>query len=496
MNTEDINPRDMPPGTKIWGYPRFSPGDNQSIDSQKSAIERLAKQKGWVITRWFIDEGVSGGSTKNRKSFEYMIHLARQKPRQADMIVIWEFSRFARNQTDSQLYRAELRKNGWQLLSMKDDIPPGPMGKIFEALIDWKNEQFLIDLRANTRRGLRYIAEQGCVPNGPIAKGYTIQEKEIGVRKDGVIRMGRHPVIDPDVAPLVIKAFELKAGGAINAIIAEEVGFFKPASGSWHAFFRNRAYIGEFEFDDEIFTNIYPPIINASLFEAVQKCIPPKIERQRRFHPRRKGSSYFLANIAVCGYCNGPAEGKGVGKYRYYICAGHNINKANCPSAKGIGADYIEEQALDFLTRHMVSTPYLQELLDWTNRELGRGVETLRLQRESVERELAEAEKTAIKTARNFATMERPTRSTELLLREQDDLVENLKLRLAGLEFELANSRIEISEEQLKRFVSSTQTMLREGEYFDLREICEQLFSRIVMTSEECRFEVHFPAII
>jgi hypothetical protein len=54
--------------------------------------------------------------------------------------------------------------SGWQILSMNDDIPAGPLGRIFEALIDWKNEQFLTDLRANTICGLRYIADQGCVP--------------------------------------------------------------------------------------------------------------------------------------------------------------------------------------------------------------------------------------------------------------------------------------------------------------------------------------------
>jgi len=140
----DVDPMDMPPGTKVWIYPRHSPGDNQTIDSQVSAIKRLVKQKGWIIAREFIDEGISGGSTRNRAAFELMIHLARQKPRQADMLIIWEFSRFARDQTDSQFHRAELRRNGWKLLSMKDDIPTGPMSPIFEALIDWKNEQFLI----------------------------------------------------------------------------------------------------------------------------------------------------------------------------------------------------------------------------------------------------------------------------------------------------------------------------------------------------------------
>lgn len=109
---DDIDPMDMPPGTKVWYYVRHSPGDNQSAESQIATIKRLISEREWVNPREFVDAGVSGSSTLNRKAFELMIHLARQKPRQADMIIIWEFSRFARDQTDSQFHRAELRRNG------------------------------------------------------------------------------------------------------------------------------------------------------------------------------------------------------------------------------------------------------------------------------------------------------------------------------------------------------------------------------------------------
>jgi site-specific DNA recombinase len=135
INVDDIDPKDMPLGAKVWYYVRHSPGDNQTLDSQISAIRRLITEKQWNLTREFKDEGLSGKSTHNRKAFELMTHLARQKPRQADMLIIWEFSRFARDQLDSQFYRAELRRNGWKLLSMKDDIPKGPISPFFEALV-------------------------------------------------------------------------------------------------------------------------------------------------------------------------------------------------------------------------------------------------------------------------------------------------------------------------------------------------------------------------
>jgi hypothetical protein len=134
-----------------------------------------------------------------------MIYLAKQKPRPADLIVIRDPSRFSRDQIHAQRYRARRRSDGWQILSMNDDIPSGPLGHIFESLIDWKTETYLLDLRAIPMRGLRYIAERGCMPVGGVFQGYIAHDVQIGTYHDGTIRHGRKPEIDPKLAPLVVR---------------------------------------------------------------------------------------------------------------------------------------------------------------------------------------------------------------------------------------------------------------------------------------------------
>lgn len=490
------NLENLSAGTPVWIYLRHSPGDNQSIDSQKLAIEKIAREQRLVIKRVFIDQSASGSSTNGRKDFEYMIHLSRQKPRDADAIIIWEFSRFARNQTDSQFYRAELRRNGWNLVSVKDDIPDGPMGQIFEALTDWKNEQFLIDLKANTRRGLQYIAEQGCVPNGPIAIGYKIEKKQIGIRADGGIRWGRRPVRDPDIAPLIEQAFELKAAGATNAVISEKTGLFGTKSGSWHSFFRNRVYIGELNFGGKIFDSVYPAIISKILFDVVQKQIPDKKKKlSKKYHPRRKGSSFFLANVAICGYCNAPIEGKRVGKYRYYICAEHNTKAELCPQSKVIPAGALEKEIINILLEHILKPQYMQELLEWTNKQLATGLDTLVAQAEKLRKQLSDAETLAIKYAQNFGSMESPTRAAEQLLREQDMLVDQLREQLQSVESEIECSRITTTMPEIMKYISERNELLKKGEYFDLRHVSETLLSRIILLGDEITVELAFPEI-
>lgn len=491
----ETDPRELPPGTSVWAYLRNSPGDNQTIESQEAAVRTLCAEKGWNLSRIFMDRWKSGSSVDGREAFELMVHLARRKPREADLLIIWAYSRFGRNQNHSPFYRAELRLNGWQILSMTDNIPAGDLAPVFEALLDWKNEQDLIDIRAGTIRGLRYIATCGCLPTGQICLGYTSNVKPIGVKKSGALRMGRKPEIDPVKGPLVIRAFELKASGAPNEIISRETGLYKASNGAWNNLFTNRAYIGEFEFHGEIFSNVYPALVSRELFDAVQKMIPPKKTRKLsgRNHPRRRGSGYFLANIALCAHCGAPMEGKSAFGYRYYTCSQHNKQAANCPDASLIPANELEEEILRILLEHILTEDYLTDLLDWTNNTLNEGLQEIELRLEATRKELSEAEATCRKMARNFGLMDVPSRTAEQLLREQETEADRLRLELVRLQSQLDNSRVEVTLDQIAAYLHRTRDLIQGGEFYDLREFVEQICPRIILSGDECRVELHFP---
>jgi DNA invertase Pin-like site-specific DNA recombinase len=496
-NSVDMDPRGMLLGTRVWVYLRHSPGDNQTLESQEAAILKLVKEKQWLIDRIFRDAGISGKSVDTRKDFERMIYLAKQKPRPADLIVIWDLSRFSRDQIHAQLYRAQLRSDGWQILSMNDDIPSGPLGHIFESLIDWKNETYLLDLRVNTMRGLRYIAERGCIPVGGVCHGYIPHDVQIGTYHDGAIRYGRKPEIDPKIAPLVIQAFEMKAQGAPHSAISEKTGLYPSQAGSWDYLFRNRAFIGEFEFQDEVFKDIYPAILTKELFEAVQKRLTKRKQTKIKgsHHPRRKGSTYFLADIAICMHCGSPMEGKSAGKYRYYICSRHNSEAGLCPKAGPIPADELETKFFSIISKHVLQKNYLQDLLAWTNEQLNSGLEELNLRLVKLEKEYSESEWLSQKMTRNFGLMDQPTRTAETALHDQENKSEQLRLELIATKQEIEESQIKVEPDYISRFITQAQTIIERAELFDLREFCEQICSQIVMSRDECRIELHFPVI-
>lgn len=60
---------ELPAGSRVWCYLRHSPGDNQTIDSQKAGMWEWCAENGWVVEQLFIDEGVEG-SREDREQFQ------------------------------------------------------------------------------------------------------------------------------------------------------------------------------------------------------------------------------------------------------------------------------------------------------------------------------------------------------------------------------------------------------------------------------------------
>ena len=88
-------------GSLAWGYIRVS-GDEQAdrgrpVAGQRERIQEHAEKQGGTIARWFVDEA-RPGSSDNREQFQLMMRLAHQDAPPVTTIVIWSWSRFARDQ--------------------------------------------------------------------------------------------------------------------------------------------------------------------------------------------------------------------------------------------------------------------------------------------------------------------------------------------------------------------------------------------------------------
>lgn len=138
----------------------------------------------------FRDDGISGKKADRRPGFKALIATARSKGHPIDCILVWKFSRFARNQEESIVYKSMLARDKVEVISISEPLPDGPFGALNERIIEWMDEYYLTNLSTEVVRGMTENAMRGNYQTSP----------GIGYRSPGPKQV---PVKDPDTFPIV-----------------------------------------------------------------------------------------------------------------------------------------------------------------------------------------------------------------------------------------------------------------------------------------------------
>ena len=109
---------------RVTFYARVSTDKDEQINSLENQIqyytELIQSKPNWTYIEGYIDEGISGTSTKKRDSFNRMIRDA--KAGRFDFIITKEISRFSRSTLDSIKYTQELLEHDVGVLLQNDNI--------------------------------------------------------------------------------------------------------------------------------------------------------------------------------------------------------------------------------------------------------------------------------------------------------------------------------------------------------------------------------------
>ncbi len=109
---------------RVTFYARVSTDKDEQINSLENQIqyytELIQSKPNWTYIEGYIDEGISGTSTKKRDSFLRMIRDA--KAGRFDFIITKEISRFSRSTLDSIKYTQELLEHDVGVLFQNDNI--------------------------------------------------------------------------------------------------------------------------------------------------------------------------------------------------------------------------------------------------------------------------------------------------------------------------------------------------------------------------------------
>lgn len=296
-------------------YIRVSTDDQieYSPDSQLKAIRDYARKNDMILPEEFvfIDEGISGRKAEKRPEFMKMIGTAKMKPKQFDVILLWKFSRFARNREDSIVYKSMLRKQcGIDVISVSEQLGEDKTSILIEALIEAMDEYYSINLAEEVRRGMTEKAQRGEVVSAP-PFGYDI--------KDNVF------IPDPEAAPIVKMIFDKYLNGQGCLEIAKELnkmGIKTKHGNKWENrgveyVLRNVVYTGKLTWtpiktktrdynckDTIISRGMHEPIIDQETFEKVQNMI---LEKKKLYpkHSRQSSNEFMLKGFLKCSNCGG-----------------------------------------------------------------------------------------------------------------------------------------------------------------------------------------------
>lgn len=343
-----------------FGYVRVSTGkqDELSPDSQAKLLKDYAKSHGYVVSKIFYEVGISGRKADKRPEFQKMIGLAKSSDHPADAILVWKYSRFARNQEESIVYKSLLKKkHNVDVISVSEPLVDGPFGSLIERIIEWMDEYYSVRLSGEVTRGMKEKAERGGYQARPPLGYKIVTHKE-------------PPVIVPEEAEIVKLIFEKYANENLGIFeIARLLNMhnFKTSHGkeferrSIEYILQNPTYCGMIRWNRTINESNeirpesewivtdgeHPAIISKELFGKAQE----RYKREYRPRGARPVSTYkhWLSGVVKCPACGRTMTANTIRNntrvYSHFRCYGYT--KGKCMANNSISSIKLEPAVLE-----------------------------------------------------------------------------------------------------------------------------------------------------
>ncbi len=187
---------------RVTYYARVSSESDEQLNSLGNQIsyydELIKRNRNWTFVPGYIDEGLSGISTKKRENFNRMIEDAAEE--KFDLVITKEISRFARNTLDSIQYTRQLLSCGVGVFFQNDNI----------NTLDEDSELRLSIMSSIAQDELRKLSSRVKFGHQQAIKDKVVLGNS---RIFGYVKDGGRLVIDENEAAMVRELFELYASG-------------------------------------------------------------------------------------------------------------------------------------------------------------------------------------------------------------------------------------------------------------------------------------------
>ena len=336
-------------------YIRVSTDDQMELspDSQLVKIREYAAKNDLLLLPQYIfhDDGISGRAAQKRPGFQQMIAAAKDPSHPFDVIIVWKFSRFARNQEESIFYKSILRsKCKVDVLSVSEPLIAGPFGSLIERIIEWMDEFYSVRLSEEVKRSMTVNAKKGNLQSTP-SFGYKAEDHTL--------------VVVPEEAEIVREIFRRFISGEAMYALAQSVNARGIRTHRGNPFenrtidyiLNNPVYIGklrwtptgrtrrDFRNADSIIADAsHPAIIDIPTWEAAQARIL-ELKRAYKWHNKpAAGRKHWLCGIVRCPTCGSTLA---FSAPHYMQCNGRLHGK--CTTSQHIPVELLEEAFLQQL---------------------------------------------------------------------------------------------------------------------------------------------------
>jgi len=323
----------------------------------------MAKDEKLTVVREFIER--QSAKKPGRPIFNEMVDLIEKG--EADGIVCWKLDRLARNPVDSGRISWLLQEGVIQHIQVHDRSFYPTDNVLMTSVEFGMANQFILDLKVNTKRGLQAKAKRGDFP-GLAPTGYL---------NDSRIKL---VAIDKKKSKIVKCVFELYAEG--NWRLEDAVNFFaengiktkkgKPLHRDQISYLlSNPFYTGLFRYAGELYEGNHEPIISKELFDKVQAVLA------KRCRPKNPESEpQTLCGLIRCGSCGMmiTAEHKfkhqlngNVHEYVYYRCT--RKNKTIKCIEPAIREEALEGQLTEIMKKYTIPNEWVEKLAKMADKD-------------------------------------------------------------------------------------------------------------------------------
>lgn len=358
-------------------YIRVSTEDQTeySPDAQLKELRDYAARHELLIApeHIFIDAGVSGRKASKRQQFQNMIATAKSKDRPFDVILVWKFSRFARNQEESILYKSLLRKEcKVDVISITEETNGNVFGSLIERIIEWMDEFYSIRLADEVRSKMSLVAEKGIVQTiAPFGYMKNPGEKlEIVPEEAEWVKIMAEKVLNKENLRSISdylnrRGVRTHRGGKFEPRTVEYILRNRTNAGVVHWTLNQGEHSERNPYSDNtiIVENACPAIYSIDYYNQITAELDRRKKANKKYAKVNVGKKHWLSGFLMCSNCGGSLVYSAAhGGFQCYKYA-----KTLCDVSHYVSARKIEAAVIEALERVTITDDFIKSNTKPTN---------------------------------------------------------------------------------------------------------------------------------